>query len=42
MRGAIWKRARPSLEELPMSDDARTDELVPPRRTIKLRPVAFD
>jgi prevent-host-death family protein len=36
-------RARPSLKELLMSDDARTDELVPPRRKIKLRPpVALD
>jgi prevent-host-death family protein len=36
-------RARPSLKELLLSNEARTDELVPPRRRIKLRPpVAFD
>jgi antitoxin Phd len=31
-------RGRPSLKELLLSDEARTDELVPARRKIKLRP----
>ena len=36
-------RARPSLKELLLSDEARTDELVPARRNFKLRPpVTFD
>ena len=36
-------RARPSLKELLLSDEARTDDLVPPRRKFKLRPpVTFD
>ena len=36
-------RARPNLKELLLSDEARTDELVPPRRNFKLRPpIAFD
>jgi antitoxin Phd len=36
-------RARPSLKDLLLSDEARTDDLVPPRRKIRLRPqVAFD
>jgi prevent-host-death family protein len=39
----LQARARPSLKELLLSDDARTDELVPPRRRFKLRPpVEFD
>jgi antitoxin Phd len=36
-------RARPSLKELLLSDEARTEDLVPTRRKIKLRPpVAVD
>ena len=36
-------RARPNLKELLLSDEARTDDLVPPRRNFKLRPpIAFD
>jgi prevent-host-death family protein len=36
-------RARPSLKELLLSDEARTEDLVPARRKIRLRPpVAFD
>lgn len=36
-------RARPSLKELLLSDEARTDDLIPQRRKIKLRPtVTFD
>jgi len=36
-------RARPSLKDLLLSDAARTDDLVPPRRKFKLRaPIAFD
>jgi prevent-host-death family protein len=36
-------RARPSLKELLLSDEARTEDLVPTRRKIRLRPpVAFD
>lgn len=31
-------RARPSLKDLLLSDDARTDDLAPPRRRLKLRP----
>lgn len=34
----LQARARPSLKELLLSDEARTDELVPPRRRFKLRP----
>jgi hypothetical protein len=30
-------RARPSLKDLLLSDEARTDELVPARRKFKLR-----
>jgi prevent-host-death family protein len=36
-------RARSSLKELLLSDEARTDDLVPVRRKLKLRPpVDFD
>ena len=36
-------RARPSLKELLLSDEARTDDLVPHVASIRLRPpVAFD
>jgi antitoxin Phd len=36
-------RAQPSLKELLLSDEARTEDLVPTRRKIRLRPpVAFD
>jgi prevent-host-death family protein len=31
-------RARPSLKDLLLSDQARIEELVPPRRGIRLRP----
>jgi len=34
---ALAKR-RPSLKALLLSDEARTDDLVPPRRRFKLRP----
>jgi prevent-host-death family protein len=34
----LQARARPSLKELLLSDEARTDELVPPRRRYRLRP----
>jgi antitoxin Phd len=34
----LQARARPSLKQLLLSDEARTDELVPPRRRFKLRP----
>ena len=42
-----WRRmvhaARPSLKELLLSDDARTDALVPPRgRARRRRPVDFE
>jgi hypothetical protein len=34
---------RPSLKDLLLSDEARTDNLAPERRSLKLRPlVAFD
>lgn len=40
---SLEARARPSLKELLLSDEARTDDLIPRRRRIKLRPtVAFD
>jgi antitoxin Phd len=39
---ALWHdleaRARPSLKELLLSNEARTEDLVPARRKIKLRP----
>jgi len=36
-------RTRPSLKDLLLSNDARTDDLVPPHRKLKPRPpVAFD
>lgn len=36
-------RARPSLKDLLLSGEARTEDLVPPRRKLKLRsPVTFD
>jgi antitoxin Phd len=36
-------RARPSLKELLLSDEARTEDLAPARRKIRLRPlVTFD
>jgi antitoxin Phd len=43
----LWQdleaRGRPSLKELLLSDKARTDDLVPERRKIKLRqPVTLD
>jgi hypothetical protein len=31
--------APPSLKDLLLSDEARTDDLVPPRRRFKLRPL---
>lgn len=31
-------RARPSLKDLLLSDDARTETLAPPRHRLKLRP----
>ena len=34
----LQARARPSLKELLLSDEARTEELVPARRRLKLRP----
>jgi prevent-host-death family protein len=39
----VQRRAGPSLKDLLLSDDARTDNLVPPRRRWKLRaPPSFD
>ncbi len=36
-------RARPSLKELLLSNEARTEDLVPSRRKLRLRPpIAFD
>jgi antitoxin Phd len=34
----LQARARPSLKDLLLSAEARTDELVPARRKVKLRP----
>ena len=33
------KRARPTLKDLLLSDEARTDDLVPPGRKYKHRPI---
>ena len=34
-------RARPTLKELLLSDEARSDELVGPRRRVRLRPLSL-